>query len=131
LDRNLFLANKPVARKGLVAFLESVRDLDIGDGVSGSAIGISAIDRYNLEHAISVSGEWAASGDGAINSRTPWFGGTFYRKQPDMVYVKTPEFFLSANPVISVSGIGERSSGVFPYKNSLLASSRGVEVRAR
>src|SRR5690606_13946358 len=54
-----------------------------------------------------------------------------YRKQPDMVYVKTPEFFLSANPVISVSGIGERSSGVFPYKNFLLASSRGVEVRAR
>ena len=130
LDKNLFIANKPVARKGAVSFLESVRDYDAGDGVNEGAIGLTRIDRYNIAHAISVSGEWAANGDGAIDSRMPWFRGAFYKKQPDLLHVKTPSFFLVANPVISVSGIAE-SSSLPLQKSSLLASSRGVEVRAR
>src|SRR4026208_2489390 len=53
LDKNLFLANQPVARKGAVSFLESVRDLDVGDGVNEGVIGLTRIDRYNIAHAIS------------------------------------------------------------------------------
>ncbi len=129
LDKNLFLANKPVSRKGAVGFLESVRDLDVGDGVNGG-IGLTSIDRFNIEHAISVSGEWAANGDGAINSRHPWFKGAFYNKQPDLLHVRKPNFFLVANPVISFGAIAENSSNSADEK-SLFSSSRGVEVRAR
>ncbi len=130
LDKNLFLANKPVSRKGLVAFLESVKDIDMGDGVGNGGIGLTSIDQYNIAHGISVSGEWAASGDGAIESRHPWFGGAFYKKQPDLLHVKTPNFFLAANAVISAAGIAENSSRSTDEK-SLFASSRGVEIRAR
>ncbi len=130
LDKNLFLANKPVSRKGLVAFLESVKDIDVGDGVGNGGIGLTSIDQYNIAHAISVSGEWAANGDGAIDSRHPWFRGAFYKKQPDLLHVKTPNFFLAANAVISATGIAENSSRSTDEK-SLFASSRGVEIRAR
>jgi hypothetical protein len=130
LDRNLFLTNKPVSRKGEVAFLESVKEVDMGDGVGNGGIGLTRIDQYHIAHAISVSGEWAKNGDGAINSRLPWFHGAFYAKQPDMVHVKTPDFFLAANPVLSAGVISEHSS-VALDKTSLFSSSRGVEIRAR
>ncbi len=126
LDRNLFLSDKPLSRKNAVRFLESARDLDMGDGVNGGT-GLSDIDRYNIEHAISVSGEWASNGDGAINSRTPWFKGALYNKQPDFVHVKTPNFFLVANPVISGSALYEKSTF---GDDSYWASSRGIEARA-
>jgi hypothetical protein len=132
LDKNLFLANKPVSRKGEVSFLESVRDADVGDGVGNGVIGLTRIDHYNIAHAISVSGEWSSKGDGAIDSRVPWFGGAFYKKQPDFVHVKTPNFFLVVNPVLSVSGIAEHTNLTpEPEKKTLFASSRGIEVRAR
>jgi hypothetical protein len=129
LDGNLFLADKPVSRKGAVAFLESVKDVDAGDLVGNGGIGLSRIDYYNIDHAISVSGEWAGSGDGAINSRHPWFGGAFYSKQPDFVHVKTPNFFLVANPVLSGAVISQ--SDERDDKSTLFSSSRGVEIRAR
>lgn len=130
LDQNLFLADKPVSRKGAVKFLESVKDLDFGDGVNPGYVGLTNIDRYNIAHAISVSGEWAASGDGAINSKLPWFKGAFYNKQPDFLHVKTPNFYLVANPVISLTGISEKTSRPSD-PSTLVSSSRGVEIRAR
>ncbi|MEO6831667.1 MAG: hypothetical protein ABI378_05090 [Chitinophagaceae bacterium] len=130
LDQNLYLADKPVSRKGAVKFLESVKDLDFGDGVNQGYVGLTDIDRYNIAHAISVSGEWAANGDGAIDSKHPWFKGAFYNKQPDLLHVKTPNFFMVANPVISFTGISEKTSRPSD-PSTLLSSSRGVEVRAR
>lgn len=127
LDRNLFLANKPVARKGEVSFLESVRDADVGDGVGNGGIGLTNIDHYNIAHAISVSGEWASNGDAAIDSRLPWFGGAFYKKQPDMLHVKTPNFFLAGNPVLSGTGFAENATA---SNGTFFSSSRGVEIRA-
>lgn len=127
LDKNLFLSIKPLSRKNAVTFLESARDLDLGDGVNDGT-GLTNIDLYNIGHAISMSGEWASNGDGAIDSRTPWFKGALYKKQPDFVHVKTPNFFLVANPVISGSLLHERTeSGSETY----WASSRGIEARAR
>jgi hypothetical protein len=130
LDRNLYLANKPVARKSAVSFLESVRDLDVGDGVGNGTIGLTYTDKFLIAHAISVSGEWAANGDGAIDAKRPWFKGAFYNKQPDLLHVKTPNFFLAGNIVLSGTGIAESSSRSVDEK-SLFASSRGVEIRAR
>ncbi len=129
LDENLYLADKPVSRKGAVAFLESVKDVAAGDLVGNGGIGLSRIDYYNIRHGISVSGEWASNGDGTLDSKLPWLHGTFYKKQPDFVHVKTPNFFLVANPVLS-AGVIAQSDDRDP-DNSLFSSSRGVEIRAR
>lgn len=117
LSNDLFLGMKPVSRKGAVSFLEEQKE-------NARVIGLSSIDRYNIGRAISVSGEWAADGDGAIDSKTPIFNA-FYKKQPDLLHVNTDNFFLSVNPVISAIGIGEQNN-----PNGLLfSSSRGVELR--
>jgi hypothetical protein len=79
LDKRLFLVEKPVARRDLVRFLDSLKQQDINNGTLPGAIGLSKIDQYNIDHMISVSGEWAPNGDGAINSKKPWFKGAFYK----------------------------------------------------
>lgn len=129
LDQRLFLVGKPVARRDLVDFLDSVKKQDFNNGTEPGAIGLSKIDHYNIDHAISVSGEWAPNGDGAINSKKPWFKGAFYKKQPDFLWVKTPDFFLSVNPVLSLSGFAE-SSNINDTKGGF-NSARGIELRAR
>lgn len=117
LSDDLFLTTKPVSRKSAVNFLiEQRRD--------ARYIGLSAIDRYNIAHMVSVSGEWAEEGMGAIESKKPWFK-TFYKTQPDFIYVNKDDFFLSVNPVISAVGIYEQNNS----NNPLLTSSRGMEAR--
>lgn len=116
LSNDLFLATQPVSRKGAVDFLESVKE--------DSSVRLSNIDRYNIEHAISVNGEWAPDENGAIDSKHPWFK-TLYTKQPDLVYVHTKDFFLSANPVLTAQEIFEKDNN----KNPLFTSNRGAEIR--
>lgn len=119
LSDHLFLTNKPTSRKNAVLFLENMQQ-------SEDYSSLSSIDYYNIEHMISVNGEWAASGDGAIDSKKPWFN-TFYKKQPDLFRVNNDELFLSLNPVLSLWGLSEQNNPNSP----LISSSRGVEVRAR
>src|ERR1043165_1990925 len=94
LSNDLFLSSKPVMRRGAVKFLENLR-------LNAREYDLSAIDRYNMTRTISISGEWAEGGDGALNSKTPWFK-TFYKKQPDFIHVNTDNFFMVVNPVISL-----------------------------
>ena len=122
LTTDFFTTVKPISRRGAVHFLEEKK-------LAADSIGLSNIDRYNIDHAISVSGEWASEGDGAIDSKLPWFK-TFYKKQPDFFRVKTDDFFLSVNPVISLQGIAEKTDPDRGTDNPLLANSRGVELRA-
>jgi hypothetical protein len=119
LDNNLFMATKPISRKSAVGFLLEMRK-------EARGMNLSQIDRYNIDHAISVSGEWAPEEDGAIDSRRPILK-TFYQKQPDLYHLKTKDFFLVVNPVISAIGMYQRGTGV--TDNSRLASSRGAELR--
>lgn len=121
LTNEFFTTVKPIARKGAVSFLEEQRTEALG-------LGLSDIDRYNVEHAISVSGEWATNGDGAIDSRRPWFR-TFYKKQPDFFSVNTKDFFLSVNPVLSGQVLVEKTSPDRGTDNPLLSNSRGIELR--
>ena len=119
LHNRLFMSNKPISRKDAVGFLlEKRRDARV--------LELSAIDRYNIDHAISVSGEWTPEENGALDSKLPWFK-TFYKKQPDFLHVKTKDFFLAVNPVISATGIYQRGTGI--KDNSRLSSSRGIELR--
>lgn len=117
LSNDLFLTVKPVPRKRMVKFLMEQMD----DSASNN---LSQIDQYNILHAISTSGEWAPDEDGAIDSKRPWFN-TFYKKQPDLLYVKTDDFFLSLNPVLTLQGMYDKDN----KRNPLITSNRGVEAR--
>lgn len=117
LSSDLFLTMKPVARKGEVKFLMEQRK-------NAGLTGLSAIDRYNIAHAISVSGEWAPESDGAIDSKHLWFN-TFYKKQPDFIHVNTDDFFLVANPILTAHGYYEKDNP----NGAMLVSSRGLEAR--
>lgn len=118
LSDRLFLANKPVSRKDAVTFLQNKRE-------EARDIGLSYIDRYNIAHMVSVSGEWAYEENGAIDSKKAILKA-FYWKQPDMVHVKTNNFFLVANPIISLHGIAENTQN---GSSTLFTSSRGFEAR--
>ncbi|MBZ0098420.1 MAG: hypothetical protein K8F30_05015, partial [Taibaiella sp.] len=74
----------------------------------------------------SVSGEWAEESAGAFVSKRPIFN-TFYKTQPDFIYVNNDKLFLSVNPVISAIGIHEQNNP----DNLLFTSGRGVEARGR
>lgn len=122
LTTDFFTTVKPISRKGAVQFLESQKE-------NADSLGLSRIDRYNVDHMISVSGEWAPDENGAINSRKSWFN-TFYKKQPDFLYVKTKDFFLVVNPVISGQVMTEKyKEGETSTSQTLLSSSRGIELR--
>ena len=116
-SNDLFSTFKPIPRKGAVRFLEQTQQ---------QSQGLSRIDQERVARAISVSGEWASGGAGAIDSRTPWFN-TFYKKQPDFFSIQNPDFFLSVNPVLTAQGIYEQAPG--GGSRSLWASSRGIETR--
>lgn len=114
LSNDLFLSVKPVSRKGAVKFLEE----------QDTSVTLTEIDKYNIAHMISVSGEWASDENGAIDSKRPWFK-SLYKKQPDLVHVKTDNFFLSANPVLTAQAMYEKNNP----NNPLFTSNRGAEVR--
>lgn len=116
LSKDLYLSSKSVQRKGLVKFLLEQREDSAGN--------LSGIDRYNIDHAISVSSEWATEED-AIDSKLPWFN-RFYKKQPDLVRVNNENFFFSANPVLTAQMIRESAGTV---SNSGFTSNRGLEAR--
>ncbi len=119
LSDDLFLATKPVSRKSLVKFLMETRN-------DARYIGLTEIDRYNIAHMTSVSGEWAEESAGAFISKRAIFN-TFYKTQPDLLYVNNDKLFLSLNPVISAIGIKEQNNP----DNLLFTSSRGIEARGR
>lgn len=138
LSPYLFNFVKPLSRKNAVRFLLEQKDDNGGvmlynnvdqeaDAPSRFMIShkeLSGIDRYNIDHAISISGEWAPDRNGAIDSRRPIFN-TFYKKQPDLLNINVPDFFLSVNPVITFQGLHENNTA----DNFNYASSRGAEVR--
>jgi len=119
LSNDLFLTVKPVSRKSAVKFLLETKEA--ADGIV-----LSSIDRYNIDRAVSVSGEWAPDEDGAIDSRLPWFK-TFYKKQPDFVHVRTDNFFLVVNPVIGGLVVAENNSAT--GSETRFSNSQGVELR--
>lgn len=118
LTNKYFTTVKPAPRSGIVEYMLEKRE-------EAMQLKLSKIDRYNIDHAISVSGEWTPDEDGAIDSKKPWFK-TFYKKQPDFFHVNTDDFFLVVNPVISAQAIRESNS--LRSENHFM-SSRGVEFR--
>ncbi|HXS37167.1 MAG TPA: hypothetical protein VN721_10735 [Flavipsychrobacter sp.] len=123
LSDSLFLVAKPISREKAVDFLLQQQE-------DARYTGLSSIDRYNIRLMISENGEWTPDGNGAISSRHSWFN-TFYTKQADFAYVKTKDFFLVVNPVLSGQVLVEQDD---PAKmkvasNPMLTNSHGAEAR--
>jgi len=119
LTNNFFTSIKPIPRNGAIEFLWEKR-------MNARELNLSTIDRYNIDRAISVSGEWAPDENGAIDSRRALFK-TFYKKQPDFLHVRTKDFFLVVNPVISAQLMSE--SNTSNTGGSQYWSARGLELR--
>ena len=122
---SLALGDKPESRKNAVHFLETIQSSD-----SSKPIGISKIDRYNMTQMISENGEWTPNEDGAIDSKKSW-SNTFYTKQYDFAYVKTNDFFLVINPILSGYAIMQHNDPALPstISNRVLGNSHGAEMR--
>lgn len=131
------LANgdKPEARRNIVHFIERISPRqDTGVVPIGLHRYLSDIDNYNMQQMVSESGEWAGDENGAINSKHPILNA-FYKKQYNMIYVKTNNFFVVVNPVANVQAVMQNSSisadpltGV-AIPNTTRANSQGAELR--
>jgi hypothetical protein len=120
LSDELFLNTQPVSRKDAVRFLREEQS-------NTNSAALSNIDYYNINRAISISGEWVPpNGDGAIDSRHSLFQ-TIYRKQPDFLNINRDGFFLAANPVLSFQGLYERDQP----RTTLFNTTQGAEIRGR
>ena len=120
LSNNLFLNTQPVSRKDAVHFLREEK-------ANFYEAGWSNIDQYNINRALSLSGEWVEpNGDGAADSKYPVFNA-FYKKQTDLIHVNRNDIFLSVNPVLSFQGTYERDNP----RNALWSTTQGAEIRGR
>lgn len=118
LSDELFLNTQPVSRKDAVLFLQAEKADAYNSGLSNA-------DNYNINRAISISGEWVPpNGDGAIDSRHSLWN-TFYRKQPDFLHINKNGFFLAANPVLGIQGIYEKDK----TRTTLFNTTQGGEIR--
>lgn len=123
LSDEFYTSFKPIPRKGAVPFLSGLRRRG---NAQGSTIG--DIDYYNIERALSISGEWSETADGddgAINSKKPILK-YFYEKQPDFIHVNTDGLYLVVNPVLYLQAMKETNVDGLKYINT-----RGVEIRGK
>jgi hypothetical protein len=117
-SNDLFLTVRPSSRQQLFDFFSEEK-------VSGFNGRFTNVDNFNINRALSISGEWAQpNSDGAIASRQSL--GPFYQKQSDAIYVNRQNFFFVANPILSLQGIYEQ-----PNKKMLWNSTQGIEMRTR
>lgn len=118
LSTDIFTTVKPLPRAGIVHFLQEQRENAVSNRLSG-------VDLFNIDHAISINGEWdTTAGGGALLSKRPWFG-TFYKTQADFFRVQEKDFFLSVNPVLGAQLTYEQDNN----NNPLFYNSRGLEAR--
>lgn len=118
LSTDIFTTVKPLPREGIVDFLKKQKTQVIKNKLTG-------VDRFNIDHAISINGEWDTAQDGgAILSKKPWFK-TFYKTEADFFRVSEKNFFLSVNPVLGAQLTYEQDND----NNPLFYNSRGLEAR--
>ncbi len=139
------LANgdKPESRRNLVHFIESISGntnvVQRYDSAGNLEMNIrmkqaSDIDKYNMQQMVSESGEWAADENGAISSKRDIFN-TFYKKQYNLGYVKTNNFFAVVNPVMVGTGLMQSNTPANDpvtgnaIPKMITANSQGAEIR--
>jgi hypothetical protein len=131
--------NKPEARRNVVHFIESLTEkTDSGAILALPATALSGklsnIDYFNMRQMVSESGEWASDENGAIDSKTSLLN-TFYKKQYNLGYVKTNNFFVVVNPVLSGTVVMQNNTPANdPVTGAAIpgmttANSQGGEIR--
>ncbi len=120
LSNDVFTSLKSYSRKEVVTFIEGQLAGDTGQ--------LTAIDRYQMQRSLGVSSEWSGV---ELESRKPVFKH-FYQTQSDLYRVKTPNFFLSVNPVLGLQMLYDKDASAPAGESSFkYLNSRGVELRAR
>jgi len=123
LSTDFNTAMQPLSRKALVRYLG-----DLGRDARVGRLSTNSIDEFNINRAISISGEWHenASGEsGFVQSKRPILK-YFYQTQTDLVNVETDDFFLSVNPVLYLQAGYDVNDESVRYINT-----RGLELRGR
>lgn len=85
---------------------------------------LNAVERDEYAKIISKSGEWAESGDGAIESDYSLFN-VFYERQSDFFHYKNDKVTFVLNPVIHYQQTLETGN----LKQNLFFNAKGVEAR--
>jgi hypothetical protein len=120
LSNELFLNTQPVSRMGAVDFLFEGK-------TNFYNAGLTNVDFYNINRAISISGEWKQpDGDGAVNGRHPVLN-TFYTKEPDLINYNKNGVFIAANPILSFAGTYDKDG----TRKSLFNTTQGAEIRGK
>lgn len=110
---HFFSSVKPYKRSDIVQFADSINQLELFN---------SKADRFNYEYLNIDSWEWSKD-DSLSNSRRPVLK-YFWRKKPDFIHVKVPDFDLHINPVIYFGAGKDELRDDMLYINT-----RGAEVR--
>lgn len=110
---HFFSSVKPYKRSDVVQFADSINQLELFK---------SKADRFNYEYFNIDSWEWSKD-DSISKSRRPVLK-YFWRKKPDFIHVKVPDFDLHINPVIYFGAGKDELRDDMLYINT-----RGAEVR--
>jgi hypothetical protein len=110
---HFFSSVKPYKRSDIVQFADSINQLGLFK---------SRADQFNYAYLNIDSWEWSKT-DSLSNSRRPVLK-YFWRKKPDFIHVKVPDFDLHINPVIYF-GTGKDEL----RDDMLYINTRGAEVR--
>lgn len=120
VSNDVFTTLKSYSRKEVVTFIQGQ--------LAGDTSNLTAIDRFQMRRSLGVSSEWSGV---ELQSRKPVLKN-FYQTQSDLYRVKTPNFFLSVNPVLGLQMLYDKDESAPAGESSFkYLNSRGVELRAR
>lgn len=128
LSNNFISSFKAISRREAVDYLSKIKN----DNKFGNAGGLLSIynnlDRYNIQRALSLSGEWTedAEGiDGAERSKRPILK-YFYTTKANLFHEHNDQLFIVANPIVYTQGFYDLTNKDLSYINL-----RGAEVRGK
>lgn len=90
-----------------------------------ASLGLSAIDRYNLDRAKLNNWEWSVTSDASYQSQHPVLKNV-YKDPANLLRVHQSDFFLSVNPVLQFQFMKDNQSD-----QMLLINARGAAVRSQ
>jgi len=118
-DSNLaFSSLKPFNRKWWAHSLAAAEKME-------ASLGLSAIDRYNLDRAKLNNWEWSVTSDASYQSQHPVLKNV-YKDPANLLRVHQSDFFLSVNPVLQFQFMKDNQSD-----QMLLINARGAAVRSQ
>src|SRR5258706_9349700 len=126
-----FSVIKPYNRKTLVRQIESLDSARIGYADSATGVDkykiwtdlhLTPVDEYNLHSLLMNNSEWVTGPTEDFMSKKPILK-SFYQTKPNLIEVKTNDFFLAVNPVF----LGQYA--VKSENETVFLNTRGVTAR--